>query len=277
MPLPLLVSNLINIRSLTGVEMTFGMLLFDRKKAIKLFVDNRYTEKAKKEALRGIRVLSIDDLEKILKKLKNVRFEAEDVTVARLNRWKKRYKGVRWIPSEGVIEEMRRTKDKVEIAAVRKACRITDDVMKKIPSLLRRAITEKNLAWEIEKLSRSLGADAMAFDTIVGFGDHTARPHHSPTDRKLKAHDIVQIDMGVKVNGYCSDCSRVFFIGKPTQEQQGVFDLLAKTVKETTKQVKAGVTNHALDTFARSMLRRGAPLGRLGEKMMTLTSGKNLD
>src|SRR3989344_1208806 len=254
MPLPLLVSNLINIRSLTGVEMTFGMLLFDRKKAIKLFVDNRYTEKAKKEALRGIRVLSIDDLEKSLKKLKNVRFDAEDVTIARLNRWKKRYKRVRWIPSEGVIEEMRRMKNNDEIRAIRKACTITDDVMKRIPRMLHGNITEKNLAWEIEKLSRALGAEAMAFDTTGGFGDHTARPHHAPTDRKLKAHDIVQIDMGVKVNGYCSDCSRVFFIGKPTQEQQDVFDLLVKTVKETTKQVKAVVTNHALDLYARKLL-----------------------
>src|SRR3989344_6542550 len=126
MPLSLLVSNLINIPCLTGVEMTFGMLLFDRKKAIKLFVDNRYTEKAKKEALGGIRVLSIDDLEKSLKKLKNVRFEAEDVTIARLNRWKKRYKRVRWIPSEGVIEEMRRMKNNDEIRAIRQAWTITD-------------------------------------------------------------------------------------------------------------------------------------------------------
>lgn len=298
----LLVSNLINIRYLTGVEMTFGMLLFGGKKAMKLFVDSRYTEKAKKEAHHTIRVFPIDDLPKYLRKLKRVRFEADDVTVARLNRWKKRYKGVRWIPSEGVIEEMRRVKNNDEIRAIRKACRITDDVMMLIPYLsgvgapepvlslskgwgaqeqkllpqklklvliaqgaaARRPyeLTEKQLAWHIEKLSRSLGADAMAFDTIVGFGNHTARPHHSPTDRKLKKRDIIQIDMGVKVNGYCSDCSRVFFTGKPTKEQKEIFDLLVKTVKETTKQVKAGAPNRALDSYARSALRRGAPMGR---------------
>lgn len=261
---PLFVSNLINIRYLTGVEMTFGMLLFDKKKPMKLFVDSRYTEKAKKEALRGIRVLAIGDLPKHLKKLKSVHFEAEDVTVARLNRWKKRYKGPRWIPAENVIEEMRRGKKKEEIAAVRKACHITDQVLRGVPKMLdlRRGVaryaptnlTEKHVAWEIEKLSHELGADAMAFDTIVGFGTHTARPHHSPTDRKLKTRDIIQIDMGVKIDGYCSDCSRVFFVGKPTDEQKKVFDLLVKAVKETTKQVKAGITNHALDRSARKLL-----------------------
>ena len=295
MAIPLLISNLINIRYLTGVQMTFGLMIMNGKRRM-LFVDSRYMEKAKKEAKNGTRVFLIDDLDAEIKKLKAVRFEADDATVSRCERWKKHFRGTKLIPSTGVIEEMRRSKNTEEIGAMRKACKITDQVMKKIPSLLRiRNITEKRLAWEIEKLSRELGAENMAFDTIVGFGDHTSRPHHSPTDRKLKKRDIVQIDMGVKVNGYCSDCSRVFFFGKPTEEQKNIFHLLASVMQETTKQVKAGVTNHALDTFARSMLRRGAEpvppafpkrcvggsevegLGRPREKMMTLTSGKNLD
>jgi len=277
MAIPLLISNLINIRYLTGVQMTFGLMIMSGKRRM-LFVDSRYTEKAKQACFSGTTVRSIDDLERHLKRCKKMRFEAEDVSVARLGRWKKKYRWIRFVPSAGVVEEMRRSKNKEEIRAIRRACKITDEVMMLIPSLLRiRNITEKRLAWEIEKLSRELGAESMAFDTIVGFGDHTSRPHHSPTNRKLKKRDIVQIDMGVKVDGYCSDCSRVFFVGESTEEQRNIFDLLIKTVKETTKQVKDGVTNHALDRYARTMLRRGAPLGRPGEKIMILTSGKNLD
>ncbi|HLD08174.1 MAG TPA: aminopeptidase P family protein [Candidatus Peribacterales bacterium] len=276
MALSLLVSNLINIRYLTGVEMTFGIMIMENTKRT-LFVDQRYIEKAKNGARSGIRILPIEALPEYLKKRKRIRFEAEDVSVARLQRWKKRYRGIEWIPAENVIEGMRRRKRKEELKAIGGACRITDAVLKNVPKMLKIGMSEKMLAWEIEKLSRTLGADAMAFDTIVGFGSHTARPHHSPTDRKLKKHDIIQIDMGVKVDGYCSDCSRVFFLGKKTEEQKKIFDLLVRTVNETTKQVKAGMTNHALDKYARSMLRRGAPLGRPGEKMMTLTSGKKLD
>ncbi len=253
MPSALLVSNLVNLRYITNVEMTFGMLLFVGNKR-SLFVDSRYIEKAKKEASRGITVLPIDDLEKHVRKIKSLLFEADDVTVSRLQRWKKRFRGTRLIPSMGVVEEMRRMKSWDEIRAIRRACKITDHVMKKIPHMLKVGRTEKQVAWEIEKLAHELGADAMSFDTIVGFGPHTARPHHSPTHRKLTKRDIVQIDMGVKVDGYCSDCSRVFFVGKASEEERKVFNLLAKTVKETTQQVKAGMTNHALDRYARTML-----------------------
>ena len=116
--------------------------------------------------------------------------------------------------------------------------------------------TEKSLAWHIEKLSHELGADCMAFETIVAFGSNTSRPHHRPTAKKLQKGDIVQIDMGVKVHGYCSDCSRVFFTGMPTEEQQQVFDLLKKIAKETTRMAKAGVSNRTLDTWARNTLKK---------------------
>lgn len=254
MQLPLLISDLTNIRYLTGVKMTFGIMILDGRKRM-LFVDSRYSEKAEKEAAHGITVLPIDELEQRMKQHKRIRFEAEDVSVARLARWKKKYHGTTFVPSAGVIEDMRRVKSADEIAAIRKACKITDQVLINVPKFLhKQSITERALAWEIEKLSRMLGAESMAFETIVGFGDHTARPHHSPTNRILKKRDVVQIDMGVMVEGYCSDCSRVFFVGKPSEDERKVFELLVNTVIECTKKIKAGVTNHALDHYARKML-----------------------
>lgn len=260
MPLPLLVSNLTNVRYLSGISLTAGVMLLKGQKRL-LFVDDRYLEKAKTEARKGIRVLHIDELKKTLKRSKRVRFEAEDVTVARLKRWKKRFRGTRFVPSENVVEEWRRQKKPEELRAIQKACRITDRVLQTVPSFLRvgaprrGAPTEKRLAWEIEQMSRTLGVDAMAFETIVAFGQHTSRPHHRPTKRKLRRGDIVQIDMGVKVHGYCSDCSRVFFTGKPLDEQQQIFNLLVHVVKECTKRARAGTSNTALDRFARGLMR----------------------
>ncbi len=257
MPSPLLVSNLINIHYLSGVNLTDGLLLVrERKRTMLLFVDSRYTEKAADEAVRGIRVIHGNELPKYLKRFKRVRFEADDMTVARLQRWKKQFRGLKFLPSEGVVEEWRRAKTKDEVRATLKACRITDRVLSAVPRKIRIGMSEKELGWEIEKRSRSLGADAMAFETIVAFGPSTSRPHHRPTDRKLHKGDLIQIDMGVKVAGYCSDCSRIFFTAKPTTEQKKVFDLLLAIVKETTKMAKTGASNRALDRYARKVLKK---------------------
>jgi len=264
--------------------MTAGTMLLHKNRRL-LFVDGRYSEKAAKESYKNVKVLHVDDLNKTIKRFKQVRFEADDLTVSRLTRWKKRFRGTKLIPSTGVVEEMRRKKKPNELRAIQKACRITDGVMKSIPMLLNLhlnkrnpefgtrnpdeknplsgfripdsgfRITERSLAWHIEQLSHDLGAESMAFDTIVSFGSHTSRPHHTPANRKLKKGDIIQIDMGVKVNGYCSDCSRVFFTGKPSDEQKQVFDLLCKTVKECEKRAKPGATNHSLDKLARKILK----------------------
>lgn len=282
---PLLVSSLINLRYLTGVSMTAGFLLLTGKKKL-LFVDDRYTEKAfegvkRSKGNKGIKgsisILHLDELPKHMKQLKRVRFEAEDVTIARLQRWKKRFRGTLFMPSEGTMEKLRRKKGRLELQSMEKACRITDRVLRALPRMLRTGstdptppkglrgagklrapTTEKELAWEIEKLARELGAEEMAFPTIVAFGSHTSRPHHSPTKKRLKRGDIVQIDMGVKVDGYCSDCSRVFFTAKPNDEQNKVFNLLVNVVKECTKRAKAGTSNRELDRFARTMMRRAS-------------------
>jgi Xaa-Pro aminopeptidase len=273
MPAPLLVSNLTNIRYLSGVHLTDGLMLVRKSAGARhavplLFVDSRYTEKAADEAKRGIKVLHRDELPKWIKRLKKVRFEANDVTVTRLQKWKKIFRGTQFIPSEGVIEELRRAKKKEEILCTKKACRITDKVLQEIPRILRvgaprqgapSGMTEKELGWKIEKLSRELGADAMAFETIVAFGPSSSRPHHRPTERRLRKGDLVQIDMGVNVKGYCSDCSRVFFTGKQTPEQKKIFDLLVAIVKDTTKMAKVGAHNTALDKFARKRMRQMSP------------------
>lgn len=251
---PLLISSLTNIRYLTNVQMTAGVMLLHGKKHL-LFVDGRYSEKAAKESYKSVKVLPVEDLNKTIKRFKQIRFEADDLTVSHLKRWRKRFRGTKLIPSTGVVEEMRQVKKPDEIKVIQKACRITDEVMRRIPKSLKIGCTEKSLARTIEKISYDLGADSMAFDTIVSFGSHTSRPHHTPTNRKLKKGDIVQIDMGVKVNGYCSDCSRVFFTGKPSDEQKKVFDLLCKTVKACEKRAKPGATNHSLDKLARKMLK----------------------
>jgi Xaa-Pro aminopeptidase len=95
----------------------------------------------------------------------------------------------------------------------------------------------------------------MAFETIVAFGENTSKPHHHPTERKLKKGDIVQIDMGVKINGYCSDYSDVYFTSPATPEQKIALSALKKAAKTAKKLVKEGISNRLLDQTARRILK----------------------
>ncbi|MFN2138453.1 MAG: M24 family metallopeptidase, partial [Candidatus Promineifilaceae bacterium] len=108
------------------------------------------------------------------------------------------------------IGPLRVGKSTPEIAHIQKAAAITDSAMTAVPQLLRKGITERELAWEIEKWMRESGADGLAFDSIVAFGAHSARPHHHPGDRPLRSGDIILVDMGARFAGYCSDLTRTF-------------------------------------------------------------------
>ncbi len=248
-----LVSNLTNIRYLSGVEVSTGFVLI-KPKSMTLLVDGRYTEAAKRSARKGVKVADIDALKRLLRGVERCGFEAQDITVARLASWKKLL-NTKFVQSKGIIEEFRRSKEPDEIKNFRKAQRITHKMMDRIPATLKSSITEKQLAEKLRQWAVELGADELSFDPIVAFGTNSSSPHHHPTSRKLTKGQVVQIDVGARVNGYCADQSRVFFTGKITAEQKRVYDAVERAKSESEAAVKAGVTNHKLDTIARDILK----------------------
>lgn len=250
----LLVTDIVNIWYLTNVEVSRGALLITSR-VMTLFVDGRYTEAAKKNARKGVKVQSDTELEFILKKVRRCGFESEKVTVAALRRMKRKYKNTKFIQTTGIIEEFRRSKTPEELRNFKRAQKITHEILKRIPKALKTGVTEKGIEWMIASWARELGADGLAFDSIVAFGTNTSCPHHHPTDRKLKKRDIVQVDLGARYKGYCADKSRVFFVGKPTELQQEVYDIVEKAKDDATSAIKPGVTNYKLDKIAREALR----------------------
>ncbi len=256
-----LVSNLTNIQYLTGLKMSAGLVLV-RGKNIMLFVDGRYEEAARRDGRQGkqgsygISVKSIEEFEKVMSKVARCGFESDDVTVARVSGWKKKFKKTKFVANKGVIEEFRRSKDSEEIKKFKKAQRITRKIMKKIPAHLKVGITERGLAEKIRQWAIELGAENLSFDSIVAFGKNSALPHHHPGRTKLKKRDVVQIDCGAKVDGYCADQSRVFFKGKPSSHESRVYAAVEKAKKAATASVKPGVSNHKLDMIARDILKQ---------------------
>lgn len=248
----LLVSSLANVRYLSGFS-DEGALLLVTKKGYTLLVSPLEIGMATAAVYEGVKVKNIKDIEKYILPIKKCGFEEHHVTVARLKRWKKLFKKTEFVTFENVIEECRRSKSTDEIKHLKKALRITDEVLAKVPSLLIAGVSEKNVAWKIEQLMRERGAEGISFDVIVGFGSHTARPHHAPTDRKLKKRDIVQIDCGAKVNGYHGDRSEVFFIGEPTMEQQRVYSVVLQAKNSAKEKMRAGIKASAADGAARKI------------------------
>jgi Xaa-Pro dipeptidase len=249
----LLVSHLTNIRYCTGLELSAGFLLVE-KRGFTLYVDARYSENAARKLGKAIRIGDPKALPAYLKTLKRCGFEAGHVPVAQYGEWKTKFKNTKFVQTVDVVEEFRRYKSAAELQSVRKACAITKDILRKVPSFLRRGVTEREVARRIADAAYEAGAESMAFDTIVGFGANTSQPHHRSTDAVFRAGDMVQIDMGVKVGGYCSDYSRVYFTKKPTVEQATVYRILSRVQRTMMTRVRAGVTNHALDAEARAML-----------------------
>lgn len=250
----LLVTDFKNILYLTGMRVSAGTILVSSR-GIELYLDDRYLEVARARRFPGVTVRPINECKGSIRSLRKIGIESEQMTVATLRRLKRKFKNTKFVQTSDVIEEFRRSKHLDELCSIRSACRITKAVLRSIPAMLKPPVTERELAARIEAEARRLRADGMAFESIVAFGSNTASPHHHPTDRRLKKGDIVQIDMGAKVAGYCSDYSRVFFLGEKTVEQSKALRALKKAKKVAEELLRAGVTNHALDASARSVLK----------------------
>ncbi len=249
-----LISNLTNIRYLTGVEVSSGLLFITRKAAI-LFVDARYTEMASGRAGRTFTIADPGKLKDLLTGYRIIGYEPDNVTISRLDRWKTQLKNKKFVQVLDLVEGLRRIKDLEEMKILTAACALTKKALASVPKFLRYGMTERELSLELYVYCTKRGAECMAFETIVGFGENTSKPHHRPSGRKLKKGDIIQIDMGAMYQGYCSDYSRVYFTQDQTTKQQKAHRALIEAKKAAEKMLKPGVLNTALDAEARRVLK----------------------
>lgn len=248
-----LVTNLVNLYYLTGLELSAGAVLVTARR-MTLFTDARYSEAATKSARPGMLVRDMAALPSALKILPLCGCESETVTLSQYRNWKRKYPNTKFVQARGVIEAFRRQKDEQELRFFRRAQRITNEMMRRVPSQLRTSITERKLAWQLRSWAVELGAEDLSFPAIVAFGTHTSRPHHAPTDRKLTKGMLVQIDVGARYKGYCADQSEVFFTASPSAQQERVYQALCTARDAAIVLAKAGTSTHALDQAARAVL-----------------------
>ena len=246
----LILTNPVNIRYLTNIEAE-GILLLTRKDNIYI-TDARYIEAVHSTLtlydeiiVYDVHDVSKDDYENFFMFCENVGFEEYDISYAKYKEYIRKYKINNFVETEHIIEKQRMIKDEEEIKNIEKACEITDNCFSYILNYIKPGMTEKQIANEIEEYYKQR-TDGLSFDTIVASGENTSKPHAVPTNRKIQEKDIITIDMGCKVNGYCSDMTRTFFVGEVPEEIKPIYDLVLKNQVQTLESYKDGASTRLL-------------------------------
>jgi Xaa-Pro aminopeptidase len=257
---PLLVSNPVNVRYLTGFASSNAALLVEPER-VRLFSDFRYAEAAR--AVEGVEFVEtkrslVAALAELLEG--KVGFEADAVSYTAWETLKAG--GLALVPRRGLVEALRAVKDEGELDATRHAGEITSEAYARFAEERFVGRTERDLAWRLDGLFHELGAQAPAFETIVASGPNGARPHARPTDREIGAGETVVIDAGAMVAGYCADCTRTFATGPLPDELKDAYAACLEGQLAGLEAVRAGVTGVDADAAAREKIEAAG----LGEK-----------
>lgn len=221
----LVISHLTNVRYLSSYTGTAGMLVVTASDAW-FITDFRYQAQAALQIGPYYNIVIADrglwpEAASLLKKAgaKTIAFEAEHTSVATLEEIEKLIKPATAVSTIKVVEELRLYKDADEIAVIKRAVKVIDEAFADICKFIKPGLTEIEVSDELTRLMRLRGASGPSFDTIVASGARGALPHGVASDKKIELGDMITIDMGAIVDGYCSDCTRTVVLGKPTKEQ----------------------------------------------------------
>ena len=254
-----------NRRYLSGFDGTAGYLIITAEKAI-LATDFRYTEQAETEAPNF-------EVKRITSNLNDwfpglvgdmgvgrLGFEGGDVTFNFHKQLgdalKKKKISVKLIPVDGVVETIRAVKEPAEIELIRKAAAITDAAFEYVEGKIKAGMTEKQVAWELEKALRERGSQSLPFDIIVGSGPNAALPHAKPSDRVINEGEPIVIDMGAKYAGYASDLSRTICVGKADAKFKKVYKTVLNAQTAAMATIAKGMTGHQVDSVAREVIKK---------------------
>ncbi|MBN2130092.1 MAG: aminopeptidase P family protein, partial [Sedimentisphaerales bacterium] len=230
-----------------------------------LLTDSRYTEQARQECCRT-RIVErkgsiAEAAGKLLGRLKSVSAVGIEQSMA-LGSYQafKKHAGVRLKATDGLVAEFRSIKDEDEIEAIKAAAAVATTALARVEDYFKPGITESELAGVLDLEIRKRGCKN-SFETIVAFGANASRPHHQPTQRKLRARDTILIDFGARYNGYCCDITRCFVIGKPTKAYRQAYGVVERAQAAAIETAQAGVALVAVDAAARDVIRRsGLPV-----------------
>lgn len=247
-----------NIRYITGFWGEEAVLFISNEKRI-LFVDPRYFEQAQEEA-KGCDVYLmkeglIKEIAGVLKEsgLSRLGVEAQAMTVAAF--WELREHGFELCPLLEELETLRAVKEPWEVEYIIEALRLAEGAFLKVLELVKPGVSEKDLASELEYLMKKMGAEDVAFSSIVLTGPRTSLPHGKPTERRLEWGEPLLFDFGARFKGYCSDQTRTLMFGPQDPELKRIFSAVKEAQIRAIEAIRPGIPCKEVDRIAREYLK----------------------
>jgi Xaa-Pro aminopeptidase len=255
----LLVTQGHNIGWLSGFTGSSAYVVITPSKAI-FATDSRYVEQAASQC-HGFEIVKLessapDEIAGLLAKLESTKigFESGHLTHKLHEVYRSHLPShIEFVAVSDIVENLRMVKDSEEIALTEAAVALADSTFEHILPYIKAGVVERDVMLEMEWFMRKHGAD-VAFDTIVASGPRSALPHGRAADRVLQSGDLITLDFGARLNGYCSDITRTVVLGEPTEEQKKVYTTVKSALEESIRAIKPGAGGKEVDNVARDLI-----------------------
>jgi Xaa-Pro aminopeptidase len=252
----LLVTQMVNVRYLTGFTGTNGACIFTTDERLFL-TDFRYVEQAA-DQVSGFEQLALgrDTADDLAKRLRGrAGFEDAHLSVRQHGKLAEKVpEGVELVAAGDPVEDLRQVKDTHELNRISEAQKLATAALEHVLGNGLAGRTERAVALELEQQMRERGAEDPSFPSIIAAGAHGALPHAEPRDVEIGAGELVVIDWGARLDGYCSDCTRTVASGEIDDEAHEVYELVRRAQAAALAAVRAGARCRAVDAEARQMI-----------------------
>ena len=251
---PYVLGGQANVRYLTGLQSSNAAVLVEPGGAATVYTDFRYANRAR--ALEGIEVVEtarglIPAVGELLAR-RRIQFEEQHLPHGLYRALVEA--GVDAVPASGLVESLRAVKDEDEIALMRRAGALSDEVFAALSQETFSGRSERELAWWIERRFRKDGAEGVSFEPVVGAGATAASPHAVPGDAPIEPGVLVVVDAGCLLDGYCSDCTRTFAVGHISTRLAELYALCLDAQLAGLEAVAPGVHGRDADSASRSLI-----------------------
>jgi Xaa-Pro aminopeptidase len=252
----LLVTDLLNVRYLTGFTGTNGACIVSRDERL-FFTDFRYVEQAREQVAGFERIQAGRDMlaDAARRLRRRAGFEDDDLSVAAHRKVAEQVPdGVELVPAGGLVERLRAVKEEGEVAAMATAAELSTAAYESLRERGLAGRTEREVAVGLVRFMEDAGADGASFPPVVASGAHGALPHAVPRNVEIPRDTLVVIDIGAIVDGYCSDCTRTLATGSPPDGALELYELVRRAQQEALPAATAGAECRAVDRVARDII-----------------------
>jgi Xaa-Pro aminopeptidase len=255
----ILVTKPQNVRYLSGYTGEDACLLIMSSKRY-LLTDERFALQARQDVEDFKIVIAGLPLPEVISrltkktKIRRLGFESSHLSYASYERIKSGVPGAVVVPVYGMIEALRQVKDEAEMALIRDSVNILENAVTYFRSILKPGLSENDLAARTEYFIRAASGEWASFELIVASGPNSAYPHARPGDRIIRPNDMVLLDLGVSYEGYKSDLTRVFFLGKIDSERKRIYGIVKEAQRRSIKAIKPGAKISDIDKIARGFI-----------------------